>query len=445
MRDLLLVGFLLVAIFYAFKRPYLGVAAWVWIALTAPTNWAFGFSQSFRLNFTIVIVTALSYLFVMKNKSFRPGKIGFWVLAFGFWTLVSTAFNLNVDSSWVWGYWVQFMKVIALFLFVVLVLRHKLHIDTFVWAIVLSISAYAAMEGVKFVLSAGGHRIVGRAGIIADRNDLAVAINMCIPLVVYLIYATQHRWLRLGLWGLLALNVVAVVGTYSRGGFIGLSILVVAMWLNSRHKLALAVLALMLLPVMYQAAPDAWKERQSTISTAAEADGSFIGRLWAWKISTLIALDHPMTGGGFGAVTDPVLWNSYAPETPDFGPIYTAPIPVGLAPKAAHNVYFQVLGDHGFVGLGMFLAVLAYAYFSNRSNMKHAQREGHVWYARLASALNLSLIGYGITGANVSLAYFDLLYAVFGLVAVMQMYRLEMLGAGASTIPHRQVARVQYA
>src|SRR6056297_3150824 len=156
MRDLLLVGFLFVAIFYSFKRPYLGVAAWVWIALTAPTNWAFGFSQSFRLNFTIVIVTALSYLFLVKNKSFRPGKIGFWVLAFGFWTLLSTAFTLKADAAWVWGYWAQFMKIIALFLFIVLVLRSKLHIDTFIWAIVLSVSSYAAMEGVKFILSAGG-------------------------------------------------------------------------------------------------------------------------------------------------------------------------------------------------------------------------------------------------------------------------------------------------
>ncbi|TCO74313.1 putative O-glycosylation ligase, exosortase A system-associated [Chromatocurvus halotolerans] len=444
MRDLLLVGFLFVAIFYAFKRPYLGLAAWVWIALAAPTNWAFGFSQSFRLNFTIVIFTALSYLFVMKNKSFRPGKIGFWVLAFGFWTMVSTAFTLQSDPGWVWGYWAQFMKIITLFLFIVLVLRSKMHIDTFVWAIVLSISSYAAMEGVKFILSAGGHRIVGRAGIIADRNDLAVAINMCIPLIIYLIHVTRHYWLRLGLWGLLGLNVVAVVGTYSRGGFIGLSILAIAMWMNSRYKLGLAVLALLMLPVVYQAAPDGWKERQNTILTAAEADGSFIGRLWAWKISTLIALDNPLTGGGFGAVTDPVLWNDYAPETPDFGPLYTVPIPTGLAPKAAHNVYFQVLGDHGFLGLGMFLAILGYAYLNNRRNMKFGYREGHVWYAKVSSALNLSLIGFGITAANVSLAYFDLLYAVFGLVSVMWMYRAELVGRKPPEALLAE-ARVQYA
>jgi probable O-glycosylation ligase (exosortase A-associated) len=336
------------------------------------------------------------------------------------------------------------MKIIALFLFVLLVFRRKLHLDTFIWAIVLSISSYAAMEGVKFILSAGGHRIVGRSGIIADRNDLAVAINMCIPLITYLIYITEHRWLRLGLWGLLGLNVVAVVGTYSRGGFIGLSILAVAMWINSRYKFGLAVLTLLMLPVLYQVAPDSWKERQSTISTAAESDGSFIGRLWAWKISTLIALDNPMTGGGFGAVTDPTLWHGYAPETPSFGPIYTAPIPPEKAPKAAHNVYFQVLGDHGLLGLVMFLSALASAYFVNRRNIKFGKNKDSEWYERLARALNLSLIGYGITGANVSLAYFDLLYAVFGIVAVMQMYRRELVGSALPAIPKGSV-KVSYA
>ncbi|MEQ8690334.1 MAG: hypothetical protein RIC89_05780 [Pseudomonadales bacterium] len=107
-------------------------------------------------------------------------------------------------------------------------------------------------------------------------------------------------------------------------------------------------------------------------------------------------------------------------------------------------MYFQVLGDHGFVGLGMFLAILASTYFNNRSNMKYGRREGYAWYARLASALNLSLIGYGITGANVSLAYFDLLYAVFGLVAVMQMYRPELLRASFPAAS-KQEARMQYA
>ena len=95
------------------------------------------------------------------------------------------------------------------------------------------------------------------------------------------------------------------------------------------------------LPVLYANAPNDWKERQSTVETAATDDGSFIGRLWAWKIATLIAIDNPFTGGGFKATTDPCVMAYHAPYTPDFGPIETPPIPDDLLPKAGTIFIFK--------------------------------------------------------------------------------------------------------
>lgn len=427
MRDLFMVGFLLVAAFYTFRRPYVGVAAWIWIALIAPANWAWGFSQSFRLNLSIVLITFLAYVFVMKRKSLPMSAVTIWVMLFGFWTLISTAFNIRSNPVELQSDLEEFIKVIMLFVFMVLIFRKRLHVDTMIWAIVLALSSYAAMEAVKFILSGGGYRIVGRAGRLADRNDLAVAINMCIPLVVYLIQVTRHKWLRLGLWGLLFLNIVSIVGTYSRGGFIGLCVLGIAFWLKSNYKLALTLILILAAPVLYQNAPEDWKARQSTVSTAANQDSSFIGRLWAWKISTMIALDNPLTGGGFRSITDRSIWDYYAPRTPEFGPIDTAPIPTGLRPKAAHNIYFQVLGDHGFVGLFFFGMILLTALLNTIKNSKLGKEYGVYWFHHLSNALTLSLVGYGITGLNVSLAYFDLLYAIVGTVTVMTMLRRNFL------------------
>ena len=427
MRDLLLVGFLFVAIYYAFKRPYLGVAAWVWIALTAPANWAFGFSQDFRLNLTIVLVTALAYVFVQKQKSFKLGGIGMLVILFCFWTFITTLFNNNSTPSYVWYIFTEFLKVAALFFFLVLIIRKRLHIDTIIWALILSVSSYAGMEAVKFILSGGGHKVVGRAGIMIDRNDLAVAINMCIPFIVYLIQSSKHRLIRHGLWLLLGLNVIAIIGTGSRGGFIGLAILALAFWWRSKHKLIWLLLAALVLPVAYQYTPEQWRERQSTIQTAATEDGSFIGRLWAWKISSMIARDDPLTGGGFRAVTDPILWHSYAPYTPVFGPIDTPEIPADKAPKAAHNVYFQVLGDHGVVGFIIFMLLLLSTFLASNQSLKLMRKHKNDWGIQLCSALYLSLIGYAVTGANVSLAYFDLAYTLYGLIAVVSLRRQELL------------------
>lgn len=420
MRDLLLVGFLFVAIYYSFKKPYIGVAAWIWIALTAPAKWAFGFSTSFRMNLTIVLITALAYFFVQKNKSYKFNGLSFWVLMFGLWTLVSTSANLALYSSAVWSYWIQFLKVLALFVFITLVVKKKVHVNTLVWALVLSISAYAGMEGVKFILSGGGHRIIGRAGIIEDRNDLAVAINMCIPLIIYLITTVKNKNLKLGLYGLLGLNVVAVVGTYSRGAFIGLTILAIAFWLKTNKKFVVTIAALIIIPIAFSFAPQSWKERQTTVKTASSQDGSFIGRLWAWKVSTMIALDNPLTGGGFNAVMDYRLWGTYAPFTPDFMIPETPPVPAHVKAKAAHNIYFQVLGDHGFVGLIIFCFILLMTFVSNAQNRRFARDKEQEWLVKFSGAISLSMVGYCITGANVSLAYFDLLYAIVGIVAAIQ-------------------------
>jgi probable O-glycosylation ligase (exosortase A-associated) len=434
MRDLLLVGFLFVAIFYAFRRPYIGVAAWAWIALMAPAEWAFGFSSSFRLNLTIVVVTMVSYLLVEKNKRINISGLSLWVLLFGFWTLVTTVFNLNSDPSWVWAYWNQFWKILLLFLFITIAITKRLHIDTLVWAIVLAISAYAAMEAVKFILSGGGHQISGRAGIIKDRNDFAVAVNMCIPLIIYLAQTTKQPSLKLGLWILFVLNLVSIVGTGSRGGFIGLVVLGIAFWLKSRHKVALFCAALLLVPILYEKTPEEWRDRQATIATAAHEDSSFIGRLWAWKISTMIAMDYPTTGGGFGAVLEPNLWNYYAPRTPYFPPLETPEIPAWQNPKAAHNIYFQVLGDHGFVGLMIFLSILIFAFLGSVGNSRRGRASGVVWYQKLSESLTLSLIGYAITGANVSLAYFDGFYAILGLVTVLTLRRGDLAPMSSGSV-----------
>jgi probable O-glycosylation ligase (exosortase A-associated) len=396
------------------------VAAWIWIALTAPAYWTFGFSQTFRLNLTIVLITFMSYMLSKSKEGFKFTNIHFWVLLFGFWMLLSTMFNLRLDSDYAWSKMLEFTKVLALFVFITLTVRKRLHIDTVIWVIVLSISSYAAMEAVKFILSGGSHRIVGKAGIIADRNDLAVAINMCIPLILYLWSSTKDKKLKLALLGLALLNIVAIMGTYSRGGFVGLLILVFAMWLRSKRKIVYFMLAMMALPVLYANAPQEWKERQSTVETAATEDSSFIGRLWAWKIATLIAIDNPMTGGGFKATTDPLLWRIYAPVTPDFGPIETPSIPVDLSPKAAHNIYFQVLGSSGFAGLLVFLMMLWVAFFSCIRNAGKAKKNKVKWCQDLSNALALSLVAYGVTGLNVSLAYFELVYAFLGIIAVIK-------------------------
>lgn len=69
---------------------------------------------------------------------------------------------------------------------------------------------------------------------IGVRGGIALALNMTIPLMRYLQLNTQRVWVRYGLTAAMVLTAFAIIGTQSRGGFIG-AIVVGLFW---RSKVA---------------------------------------------------------------------------------------------------------------------------------------------------------------------------------------------------------------
>jgi probable O-glycosylation ligase (exosortase A-associated) len=115
--------------------------------------------------------------------------------------------------------------------------------------------------------------------------------------------------------------------------------MVLFLWLKSSNKMTLGVLIVVMAPLMLLMMPSKWFDRIDTINTYEE-DSSAMGRINAWKMATNLAMDRPLTGGGF-EIYDPGVFMQYAPNPYDI--------------HAAHSIYFQVLGEHGFVGLFLYL------------------------------------------------------------------------------------------
>jgi O-antigen ligase len=104
-------------------------------------------------------------------------------------------------------------------------------------------------------------------------------------------------------------------------------------------------------------------------------------------------------------------WFSYgAPDIREHQPIV----------QAAHSIYFQILGQHGFVALGLYLLLI---FSTLRSCGKLAARTtgepGLKWIGNYASAIQVSLIGYMVSGAFVSVAYFDLAWIYYAFTAIL--------------------------
>jgi O-antigen ligase len=157
-----------------------------------------------------------------------------------------------------------------------------------------------------------------------------------------------------------------------------------------------------------------------------------------------MAVHHPIFGGGFKALEYFPVWHDLSKEFFSYPWFYTGDaLPNTTVARAAHSVYFQVLGDHGFVGLAIYLATMASVFFKARRVSKIVKRTGApIWIKNVATTVQLSLFAFAVGAAALSFAYFDLIFCIFGLAQVLESRILPAaLAAMADPPPQAQHAR----
>ncbi|MGR5134600.1 putative O-glycosylation ligase, exosortase A system-associated [Vibrio alfacsensis] len=415
MRDLVFIVFFAVILFISFRKPFIAVSIWLWSGLFVPIYWLYGFAESIPFNVIFSAVTVLSYFASRNRPEFRLDSLFFFISLFFLHTTLTT-FTTIVNPDITWIAWENFFKVFLLFVFICLIVREKVHFELMIWVLVLSVGFYALVEGLKFIATGGGHHIHGPLGhLMADNNHLALAILMVIPLIAYLISQTPEKWLKIALLGMLGLCVLAILGTKSRGGFLGLLAVGGYFWSKSNRKMLSGILIAAVCVVAMSLVSERWLSRMDTIKTANE-DGSFMTRVNSWKIHTLMAMERPLLGGGFKAPQHGHIWRGLAL---DFDKLALIPTPPpGDKGWAAHSIYFQVLGDHGFLGLLLFLGAICLAFLKLSSIEKYF---GERWQTKLAKMMKVSLVAYCVAGAALSMAYFELLYALLAMVICLSL------------------------
>ncbi|MES2046926.1 MAG: putative O-glycosylation ligase, exosortase A system-associated [Pseudomonadota bacterium] len=422
MRDIVLLAIFPLFIFAILKRPFIGLGMWVWTALFNPNGWVYGAASSIRYNLIFAGLTIGGYLISGKKKQLQLGVIGWLIILFLAWTALSTFFAKSIPDL-VLGEWLKLLKIILLFIFILLIIEKKIHIDFFLWCLILSVGFFASLEGLKYIASGGGHRIEGLAGhILQDNNQLALAFTMLLPICFYMLgeYGKQSRVLKFGLLGLIILVVTAIIGTNSRGGLLALSSVGGYLFIKSEKKLLFILIVICIGSVLVGFIPERWFARMDTIAQA-DGDASFMGRVVAWKLSFILASQNPFLGGGFKGLEYFPVWTALSEDFGQYPFFYSGnAFPDPRRSHAAHSIYFQVLGDHGFVGLIIFLMVLILSFFKAGKIAKAAKNaNGPEWIINLATMLRLSIFTYAIGGAALSFAYFDMIYAIYGLVLVL--------------------------
>jgi probable O-glycosylation ligase (exosortase A-associated) len=393
---------------FVLSTPYVGVLVWSWLSFMSPQRETFGDATTSPIVFVAALATLIAWLISRRPRPILFERTALLLIAFALWTGVSTLNAIDINISY--PAFLKASKTFALALTVLALINTKARVQALIWVIAVSLGYYA-VKGAGFTLATGGiHHVFGPEGsAIADNNTLGAALVMTLPLLNYLRLSSRRLLVSGSVSVVMFATVLAVIGTYSRGGLIGLAIVGITMWLRSRHKLILTAGVAAVLITLPAITPADWYKRMSSIESYS-SDPNFAGRVEAWGVSARLALDRPLTGGGFKAI-----------ELDSVSARYSTGLSL-LGGRAAHSIYFQVLGEHGFVGLGLYVLLLIVA-FLNLSSVVHAakRRADLRWMTDLAGMLQVSLITMLSVGALLSMAYYDVLIVLLALSARLRL------------------------
>lgn len=416
MRDVLLTLILIVLVPMAFRWPWVGTMVWTWVSLMYPQRLTFGFAHDMPIAAIVGGATLLGFVLVPADRRLPRGAIPVALVLFILWMCVTSIFAIY--PSEIGEMFMKVMKIQTMTFVTMALLHERRQVDTFVWVIALSLGFYGVKGGLFTLRGGGMGSVEGPPGsFIAPNNELGLALTMVVPLMYYLFSISSRRIVRWGLLGAMILTSMSVLGTHSRGALLAIVAMGVFLWLKNPAKLRNGVILVALGAALIAFMPQTWVARMQTIESY-QTDSSAEGRLNAWSMSWHLALDRPI-GGGFEVIT-PELFQRYAPD------------PTNL--HAAHSIYFQVLGEHGFPGLFLFL-LLWFLGWRTAARIKSlaSGREDLAWATRLALMVQVSLVAYLVGGAFLSLAYFDLPYdLLIILVALRSIVNAHVPGTSAT-------------
>jgi len=422
-RDTLVILIILLSAPVALFNAYFGVLMWTWIAYFNPHRYAWGLTRygAFQPALIIAVPTLIGALFASKNTRLWVRETVLLATLWG-WFAVTTVYisfvpefsNHVADAN---EHLQEVSKILLMTFITILLVASKKKLRILVLVILGSFGLKAFFAAIFYLKTGGEFQIWGPEGsFIYDNNDFALAMNMAIPMFFYMARAEPKTWMKVTLRVLMICAMVCVIGTYSRGGLVGLSAITLVAVAKSRHKAISFVVVAIALVGLLMLTTQKWQDRMSDF-LQGNLDSSANSRLVAWGGGWNLAMEYPVTGGGFDVYTDEAIFPQFVPRALR-GALYTK---VGHL-HSSHSVYFELLGEQGFVGLGLFLALIAACYGTLRKLRKQSRTYDDLkWVEPYTHMFELTLLAYLVNGLTLGRAYFDFLYQVVALIIVVRI------------------------
>ena len=327
----------------------------------------------------------------------------------------------------------QYLKAVAFFWLIGTLATTTGRLRVFCWTLVLCSIPLAAtgirnyLVGEYLVTSSGVARIEGYwggSGIAGNPNDLALVLNLTIPIAAALMISSRGLALRALAAAAMLLAVAGVVVTFSRAGFLTLAavgVMLVAVLVRHRSA-AMAGLLLVVAMAAPVFMPAEYLDRLSTITNfERDTTGSAQGRWQDFFVAAEVVMRNPLIGVGVGndmlALNDARGFDTW---------------------RSVHNAYLQYAVDLALPGLLLFAALHLMCFRSARAVERRARVDASVRHlGALAAGVQVSLVAFFVAAMFHPIAYQFYFFTIAGLAIALRNTCKHELGlqSSGSSVP----------
>lgn len=407
LRDILVFAAVMLALPSSFRRPFVGLLVFSWLAYMRPQDLCWGFARTMRLSFFVGLAILAGWWAIERGR--RP--FARWdartILMLVLTVLVTLSYALaKSQDEYVTRYFFEFLKIIVVALFTSGQVDTRQRLRVMTWTIALCLAFYGVKGGLFGLLTGGATILRGPGGMLEDNNDFALALVMNVPLLWYLGHNDRALpFARIGTRLGIVLTVITILLTHSRGAFLALCS--VAMWIAWRSRqLVRGVFALVLCAaVFWVTAPQSVRDRLSTIGDKNESSAA--ARLATWKVAFRMIEDNPILGVGLRNFQSRYLDYAQLPRGQRRG----------ATTYVAHNSYLQIWAESGSLAFGAYLMLLGSVFVTCRRVYRMGLlRPDLAWCADYARMMEATTVGFMVGAVFLNRGHFDLVYHWIALV-----------------------------
>lgn len=448
MLDLVFLAFIGYVLLLGLRRPFLWVLLYVYIDILAPQR--IGYSAIASLPVSLIAFAAAFGGWVALDRkegarfTLRQGLMAL-LLGYCFWTTGHADFPIEAATKWDWVW-----KALLFAIFLPLTLTTRARIEGLALVLLLSVATIVIGTGMKTILGGGGYQnlkffVNDNSGIYESSTLATVAIGLIPMLWWFARHGTIFRphWMVTGFAVALTFAALLVpIGTEARTGLLCIAALGGLMLRYTKQRFLFiagaGVLGLTALPFL----PQSYYERMSTLAQPS-GDESASTRIAVWEWTIDYVAQKPL-GGGFDAFRGNKFNYVMPVKQTDRNTTTVTYQPVEDKGRAYHSSFFEMLGEQGWPGLIIWIALHLIGLWQMeriQRRWKNAEDEAERWIAPLAAALQMGALIYLVGATFQGIAYQPVMLMLVGLQIGLNTYCARI--DSARGLLERSVSRKQ--